>query len=257
MSDRTPDAGPSWADRRSRRSAGRRCRCCSTACCGPRRPPGSRFRRSSSWTTGPTPSRRSTCRLACRPRCRVLHSRRARPGGGAQRRLAGRRHRLGGVPRRRRRGLRPAGWPTLGRDLRRSPRASAASRAGSRVPLPADRRPTDWERGTAGLETARLDHRGHGLPHATSLAGSAGSTSGSRGPSGRTPTSRCGFSTRAAGWSRASGRTQHPVRPAGWWASLHATARQRRRRTDGPAARPGLAAPRPRRRWADAPLHLP
>src|SRR3954465_9724710 len=41
-------------------------------------------------------------------------------------------------------------------DLDASERRGAAGSSGRvRVPLPADRRPTDWERGTKGLETAR------------------------------------------------------------------------------------------------------
>jgi histidinol-phosphate phosphatase family protein len=48
------------------------------------------------------------------------------------------------------------GWAAaLARDLDRLPAAVAGSQGRIRVPLPADRRPTDWERNVAGLERAR------------------------------------------------------------------------------------------------------
>lgn len=43
----------------------------------------------------------------------------------------------------------------LAADLADCPAAAAASQGRVRVPLPADRRPTDWERNVAGLERAR------------------------------------------------------------------------------------------------------
>jgi histidinol-phosphate phosphatase family protein len=47
-------------------------------------------------------------------------------------------------------------YATLLQDLEKSEAAGAAGSTGRvRVPLPADRAPTDWERGTAGLETSR------------------------------------------------------------------------------------------------------
>jgi HAD superfamily hydrolase (TIGR01662 family) len=50
----------------------------------------------------------------------------------------------------------PVDWPLrLAADLAGLPAAVAGSQGRLRVPLPADRRPTDWERGTAGLEVAR------------------------------------------------------------------------------------------------------
>ena len=52
--------------------------------------------------------------------------------------------------------LAPAGWPArLAADLAGLPARVAGSQGRLRVPLPADRRPTDWERGTAGLAAAR------------------------------------------------------------------------------------------------------
>ena len=88
-----------------------------------------------------------------------------------------------------------------------------------------------------------LDHRGHGLPAPRRCSPQAGSTSGSRAPSARTPTSRCGCSTRAGHCAGAPARTVHPVRPASRWASLTGTGGQRRRRPDAPAARPRLVPP--------------
>jgi HAD superfamily hydrolase (TIGR01662 family) len=50
----------------------------------------------------------------------------------------------------------PAGWrEALARDLAGLPQRCAGSQGRVRVPLPRDRRPTDWERNVAGLEGAR------------------------------------------------------------------------------------------------------
>jgi histidinol-phosphate phosphatase family protein len=52
--------------------------------------------------------------------------------------------------------LPPPDWPArLAADLAGLPAAVAGSQGRVRVPLPADRRPTDWERVTAGLAEAR------------------------------------------------------------------------------------------------------
>ena len=75
------------------------------------------------------------------------------------------------------------------------------------------------------------------------LAEPAGSTSGSRGPSGRTPTWRCGWS--GAGCRIVPRRRRVTVTRCGrrgWWLSLRRAARQRRRRADAPAARAGAGA---------------
>ena len=77
-----------------------------------------------------------------------------RAGRGAQRRLARHADAVGGLPRRRRAGRRRTGrrgWP---RTCGAAGATSAGSQGRLRVPLPADRRPTDWERGTAGLADA-------------------------------------------------------------------------------------------------------
>jgi len=50
----------------------------------------------------------------------------------------------------------PAGWrAALAADLARATARTGAVQGRIRVPLPADRRPTDWERNVAGLERAR------------------------------------------------------------------------------------------------------
>ena len=108
------------------------------------------------------------------------------------------------------------------RPRRGRPATSAACRAGSRVPLPADRRPTDWERNTAGLGAAPLGHRRHGLP-----AGGAGRgrrlrrAVPARLPGGRRPRA-AGARRRLA--ARARRRARSPTRcgPADRWVSVRA-----------------------------------
>jgi HAD superfamily hydrolase (TIGR01662 family) len=87
------------------------------------------------------------------------------------------------------------------------------------VPLPADRRPTDWERGTAGLETARwitadMAYRGDVLR----LVGGFDE----RFPRAFREDADLALRVLDAGYGLVRGkrRTTHPVRPAGWWASL-------------------------------------
>jgi HAD superfamily hydrolase (TIGR01662 family) len=87
------------------------------------------------------------------------------------------------------------------------------------VPLPADRRPTDWERGTAGLETARwitadMAYRGDVLR----LVGGFDE----RFPRAFREDADLALRVLDAGYGLVQGqrRTTHPVRPAGWWASL-------------------------------------
>jgi HAD superfamily hydrolase (TIGR01662 family) len=87
------------------------------------------------------------------------------------------------------------------------------------VPLPADRRPRDWERGTAGLATA-----------AWITADMAYRRSALVDCGGFDERFRRAFREDAdlalrmldRGWelSRGSRQTVHPVRPAGWWASV-------------------------------------
>jgi GT2 family glycosyltransferase len=89
------------------------------------------------------------------------------------------------------------------------------------VPLPGERHPTDWERGTAGLARARWI-----------TADMAYRTAALRQVAGFDERFRRAFREDAdlalrvmdAGWRIRQGRrtTRHPVRPAGRWVSLHA-----------------------------------
>ncbi len=88
------------------------------------------------------------------------------------------------------------------------------------VPLPSDRRPTDWERGTAGLEkakwiTADMAYRTDALRRVGGFD--------ERFPRAFREDADLALRVLDAGFELAQGerRTQHPVRPAGWWASLH------------------------------------
>ena len=131
---------------------------------------------------------------------------RPRPGRGPQRRMAGSHGAVGGLRRRRRRPRRGDWVRGLIRDRPRAPADVAAVQGRVEVPLPADRRPTDWERNVAGLDDAPP-----GSPPTWPCAvprsrRSAGSTSASPGPTARTPTWPCGCSTRDGAWRWASGR---------------------------------------------------
>ncbi|WP_082918964.1 HAD-IIIA family hydrolase [Cellulosimicrobium sp. I38E] len=108
----------------------------------------------------------------------------------------------------------PAGWgELLERDL-----ATAAPRTGGvqgrlHVPLPADRRPTDWERGTAGLEraawaTADMAYRRAALEEVGGFD--------ERFPRAYREDADLALRVRDAGWALVHGArtTTHPVRPA-------------------------------------------
>ncbi|MER6772524.1 glycosyltransferase [Streptomyces bacillaris] len=89
------------------------------------------------------------------------------------------------------------------------------------VPLPADRAPTDWERGTAGLEqaawaTADMAYR------ARALKGVGGFDE--RFPRAFREDADLALRMLDAGWALRRGDrvTRHPVRPAGPWASVRA-----------------------------------
>jgi len=122
------------------------------------------------------------------------------------------------------------------------------------VPLPAQRRPTDWERGTRGLESARWITADMAFRRSVLL-----SVDGfdERFPRAFREDSDIALRVVDAGFAIVPGRrrTTHPVRPAGWWASL----RQQRgnaddvlmRRLHGSQWRQRAAAPLGRR-----PQHL-
>src|SRR3954449_7862703 len=105
----------------------------------------------------------------------------------------------------------PDWYERLGEDIAALGPDVAGSQGRVRVPLPDDRRPTDWERGTAGLATsswitADLVYRraalavvggvGRGRPPRLPRGRPGGlpavSTSAPPAPSARTPPSRCG-----------------------------------------------------------------
>ncbi|MFJ9100101.1 glycosyltransferase family 2 protein [Streptomyces sp. NPDC102405] len=89
------------------------------------------------------------------------------------------------------------------------------------VPLPTDRRPTDWERGTAGLEGAAWATADMAYRTAT-LADVGGFDE--RFPRAFREDADLALRVRDAGWtlSRGGRTTRHPVRPADRWVSVRA-----------------------------------
>jgi HAD superfamily hydrolase (TIGR01662 family) len=87
------------------------------------------------------------------------------------------------------------------------------------VPLPAGRRPTDWERGTAGLATAAWITAD--LAYRRSALLDCGGFD-ERFPRAFREDSDLALRLLDRGWQlcRGSRQTVHPVRPAGWWASV-------------------------------------
>ncbi|WP_225827418.1 glycosyltransferase family 2 protein [Streptomyces naphthomycinicus] len=90
-----------------------------------------------------------------------------------------------------------------------------------RVPLPPDRRPTDWERTTKGLEnaawaTADMAYRTEALKRTGGFD--------ERFPRAFREDADLALRVQRAGWALVRGVrvTRHPVRPAHWWASLPA-----------------------------------
>jgi histidinol-phosphate phosphatase family protein len=107
----------------------------------------------------------------------------------------------------------------LAGDLDGAARDVAACAAQIRVPLPAHRRPTDWERSTAGLQTASwitadIAYRQHVLHQ---LGGFD-----ERFRRAFREDADLALRTIAAGYCIATGQrcTDHPVRPARWWTSV-------------------------------------
>jgi hypothetical protein len=109
----------------------------------------------------------------------------------------------------------------LADDLREAPVDTAGIQGVIAVPLPGERRPTDWERGTAALAGARWI-----------TADMAYRTAALKEVGGFDERFRRAFREDAdlalrvldAGWRIRRGRrtTRHPVRPAGRWVSLRA-----------------------------------
>jgi histidinol-phosphate phosphatase family protein len=111
----------------------------------------------------------------------------------------------------------------LAADLAGQPERVAGVQGVIDVPLPADRAPTDWERGTAGLAGARwitadLAYR------RTALLAAGGFDE--RFPRAFREDADLALRLLDQGWELRQGarRTTHPVRPASRWASLKAQA---------------------------------
>ncbi|HEV2886842.1 MAG TPA: HAD-IIIA family hydrolase [Jatrophihabitans sp.] len=148
----------------------------------------------------------------------------------------------------------PAWLADLQRDLGAASATVGGTQGRIEVPLPADRRPRDSERGTAGLAsaawiTADMAYRRSALLDCGGFD--------ERFPRAFREDSDLALRMLDRGWQlcRGSRLTVHPVRPAGWWASV----RQQRgnaddvlmRRLHGPDWRRRAAAPLGRR-----PQHL-
>jgi glycosyltransferase involved in cell wall biosynthesis len=113
-------------------------------------------------------------------------------------------------------------WGTrLAADLAAADARTGGVQGRLTVPLPTDRRPTDWERGTAGLETAAwatadMAYRALALKEAGGFD--------ERFRRAFREDADLALRVMAAGWTLVRGRrvTRHPVRPADRWASLRA-----------------------------------
>jgi hypothetical protein len=149
--------------------------------------------------------------------------------------------------------LPPGDWvDQLHRDLAGCGPRVGATQGRIRVPLPPDRRPTDWERSTAGLEsavwpTADMTYRRAALEQVGGFD--------ERFPRAYREDADLGLRVAEAGWRMVVGRRQveHPVRPASWRQSIRS---QRGNADDalmrakhGPDWRERAHVPRGRRRW--------
>jgi len=117
--------------------------------------------------------------------------------------------------------VRPApGWSTaLARDLTGRPARMGASQGRVSVPLPPDRRPTDWERNVASLETAPWITADLAVRRGALLAVGGFDE---RFPRAYREDSDFALRLQAAGWSleRGTRAVEHPVGPAGPWVSV-------------------------------------
>jgi glycosyltransferase involved in cell wall biosynthesis len=107
-------------------------------------------------------------------------------------------------------------------DLRHADADVAAVQARNEVPLPRTRRPTDWERGTAGLASARWVTADMAVRRA---ARAEVHGFDERVPRAYREDADLAARLRRAGWRLRVGQrtTTHPVRPEpGWWASVRA-----------------------------------
>ncbi|MFF5126708.1 glycosyltransferase family 2 protein [Streptomyces syringium] len=111
----------------------------------------------------------------------------------------------------------------LAADLAAAGARTAAVQAHITVPLPEDRRPTDWERTTAGLARARWITADMAYRR-TALEESGGFDE--RFPRAFREDADLALRVLDAGWTITQGtrRTTHPVRPANRWVSLRTQA---------------------------------
>jgi histidinol-phosphate phosphatase family protein len=112
------------------------------------------------------------------------------------------------------------GWVEgLAADLAGAPADVGGSQGRIVVPLPAGRRPTDWERNTRGLETARWATAD--LAYRRAALEAAGGFD-ERFPRAYREDADLGLRITAAGWRIVRGRrtVRHPARPAPPWVSL-------------------------------------
>ncbi|WP_051109049.1 HAD-IIIA family hydrolase [Actinomadura flavalba] len=117
-----------------------------------------------------------------------------------------------------------AAWrDELAADLAGAPADVAGVQGRVAVPLPGDRRPTDWERNTAGLARARwitadMAYRRAALVEAGGFD--------ERFPRAFREDADLALRVLADGWrlTRGRRRTEHPVRPAGPWVSVRVQA---------------------------------
>ncbi|MEV0721088.1 transferase, partial [Asanoa sp. NPDC050611] len=141
-------------------------------------------------------------------------------------------------------------WRCLRSDLTVPPEVGGVQ-GRVRVPLPAGRRPTDWERNTAGLAsapwiTADMAYRRAALAEVGGFD--------ERFPRAYREDADLAHRVRAAGWElrRGDRGVTHPVRPAGRWASVRVQAGNADdallRRRYGPRWRSLLEIPAGRRR---------
>jgi HAD superfamily hydrolase (TIGR01662 family) len=108
----------------------------------------------------------------------------------------------------------------LGTDLAAARAAGAAGSQGRlSVPLPTGRRPTDWERGTAGLAGARWITAD--MAYRRDVLAAVGGFD-ERFPRAYREDAELALRVVARGWTIVDGtrHVTHPVRPAGWWASV-------------------------------------
>jgi len=115
--------------------------------------------------------------------------------------------------------LGPRWHDDLADDIGRAGPDVAATFGRIRVPLPAERRPTDWERNVSGLEracwaTADAAYRRAALEAVGGFD--------ERFPRAYREDADLALRARAAGWRLVNGERTvlHPVRPAPWWVSI-------------------------------------